>query len=84
MAISYILKQSKIGDNGANERNKAYLNAIGILDTTTWQWTIPTIAGIPPSRRSYAAGGLLNDKYLTVAFGKYRIIHVMSICFIHL
>lgn len=79
MAISCILKQSKIGDNGASERERAYLNAIGILDTTTWQWTIPTVAGIPPSRRSYAAGGLLNDKYLTVAFGKYRIIHVIYI-----
>ncbi|KAG2204229.1 hypothetical protein INT46_008844 [Mucor plumbeus] len=72
------------GDNGASERERAYLNAIGILDTTTWQWTIPTVAGIPPSRRSYAAGGLLNDKYLTVAFGSalntyYNDINVLNL-----
>lgn len=70
MVISCILKLFDTGDNGANAREKAYLNAIGILDTKTWQWTVPAVSGIPPSRRSYAAGGLINDKYLTIAFGK--------------
>lgn len=47
-----------------------YLNAIGILDTKSWTWTIPTVNGIPPSRRSCASGGLLSGNHLTVAFGK--------------
>lgn len=47
-----------------------YLNAIAILDTNTWSWTVPSVPGIPPSRRSYASAGLLNGNYLTVAFGK--------------
>lgn len=47
-----------------------YLNAIGILDTKSWTWTIPTVNGIPPSKRSYASGGLLSGNHLTIAFGK--------------
>jgi hypothetical protein len=47
------------------------LNTIAILDTKTWSWTIPSIGGIPPSRRSFAVGGLLDGgRHLTVAFGK--------------
>lgn len=57
------------GDNGANIRNRKYLKDIAILDTNTWTWTIPTENGIPPSRRSYAAAGLLDGKHFTVGFG---------------
>ncbi|KAI9321079.1 hypothetical protein BX666DRAFT_1914183 [Dichotomocladium elegans] len=57
------------GDNGADMRNRMYLNAVAILDTTSWTWTIPAVGGIPPSRRSYAVGGLLDGEHLTVAFG---------------
>ncbi|KAG2214010.1 hypothetical protein INT47_001281 [Mucor saturninus] len=57
------------GDNGNIQRQRMYLNAIGILDTKTWTWTVPSVPGIPPSRRSYASAGLLNGNYLTVAFG---------------
>ncbi|KAI8377308.1 hypothetical protein BD560DRAFT_367080 [Blakeslea trispora] len=57
------------GDNGENQRNRQFLNTVAILDTKTWAWTIPSIGGIPPSRRSFAAAGLLDDKHLTVAFG---------------
>ncbi|KAL9543139.1 hypothetical protein MBANPS3_008258 [Mucor bainieri] len=72
------------GDNGAIIREKAYLNAIGILDTKTWQWTVPAVSGIPPSRRSYAAGGLIDNKYLTIAFGSalntyYNDINVLNL-----
>lgn len=51
-------------------RNRQYLNTIAILDTKTWTWTVPTINGIPPARRAFAVGGLLDDSHLTVAFGK--------------
>ncbi|KAI8987259.1 hypothetical protein BDF20DRAFT_849116 [Mycotypha africana] len=57
------------GDNGAAQRGRAYLNAVGILDTKTWTWTTPAVKGIPPSRRSYASAGLIDNRYLTVAFG---------------
>ncbi|KAI7868837.1 hypothetical protein BDF14DRAFT_1788236 [Spinellus fusiger] len=57
------------GDNGAGQRTKQFLNSISILDTKTWTWSSPSIKGIPPSRRSYAAGGILDKKRLTVAFG---------------
>ncbi|OBZ88226.1 RING finger protein B [Choanephora cucurbitarum] len=57
------------GDNGENQRNRQFLNTVAILDTKTWAWTIPSIGGIPPSRRSFAAVGLLDDKHLTVTFG---------------
>ncbi|KAI9470033.1 MAG: hypothetical protein EXX96DRAFT_532376 [Benjaminiella poitrasii] len=72
------------GDNGAAERERAYLNAIGILDTKTWTWTVPSVLGIPPSRRSYASGGLLTENYLTIAFGSalntyYNDINVLDI-----
>ncbi|KAI9340365.1 hypothetical protein BD770DRAFT_330694 [Pilaira anomala] len=72
------------GDNGAAERSRSYLNAIGILDTKTWTWTVPSVNGIPPSRRSYAAAGLLSNNYLTVAFGAasntyYNDINVLDI-----
>jgi hypothetical protein len=46
---------------------------VAILDTKTWTWTIPTIGGIPPSRRSLAAAGILDGKHLTVAFGNVNI-----------
>lgn len=46
-----------------------YLNAIAILDTKNWTWSVPPVDGIPPSRRSYASAGLLNGNHLTVAFG---------------
>ncbi|GAA5813905.1 hypothetical protein MFLAVUS_007393 [Mucor flavus] len=61
------------GDSGANQRARQYLNAVAILDTKTWTWTIPAIRGIPPSRRSFAVGGILDDKHLTVAFGSSSI-----------
>lgn len=48
-----------------------YLDSIGILDTNTWTWSIPEAAGISPSRRSYASGGLLSGNLLTVAFGEF-------------
>lgn len=60
-----------IGDNGEQERNRMYLNAIAILDTSSWTWSLPTVSGIPPSRRSYASAGILDGKHLTVAFGNY-------------
>ncbi|KAI7895716.1 uncharacterized protein EV154DRAFT_412968 [Mucor mucedo] len=60
------------GDSGSDERKRMYLNAIAILDTKAWTWTVPSVPGIPPSRRSYAAAGLLNENYLTVAFGTAR------------
>lgn len=57
------------GNNGAGQRGRQYLNTVAILDTKTWTWTVPTVSGIPPSRRSFAVGGLLDGKHLTVAFG---------------
>lgn len=70
-----------IGDNGSVQRGRMYLNAIGILDTKTWTWTVPLIPGIPPSRRSYASAGLLNGHYLTVAFGNFLfIIFFLVVC----
>ncbi|CAO3660620.1 unnamed protein product [Rhizopus stolonifer] len=57
------------GNNRDVERNRQYLNSIAILDTKTWTWTIPTVGGIPPSRRAFAVAGLLDDSHLTVAFG---------------
>ncbi|KAG2214245.1 hypothetical protein INT47_000801 [Mucor saturninus] len=57
------------GDSGSIQRTRQYLNSIAILDTKTWSWSIPSITGIPPSRRSFAVGGILDDKHLTVAFG---------------
>ncbi|KAG1465708.1 hypothetical protein G6F56_004831 [Rhizopus delemar] len=57
------------GNNRAVERKRQYLNSIAILDTKTWTWTIPTVGGIPPSRRAFAVAGLLDDSHLTVAFG---------------
>ncbi|KAI8989592.1 hypothetical protein BDB01DRAFT_718454 [Pilobolus umbonatus] len=56
------------GDNAYPQRFRQYLNTVSILDTKTWSWIIPDIAGIPPSRRSYAAAAIFDDK-LTVAFG---------------
>lgn len=50
-------------------RTRQYLNSVAILDTNTWTWTVPAIDGIPPSRRSFAAAGLLDGEHLTVAFG---------------
>ncbi|KAI8080391.1 hypothetical protein BDF21DRAFT_418922 [Thamnidium elegans] len=72
------------GDNGASERSRIYINAIGILDTKTWTWSTPPVTGIPPSRRSYASGGILSGNYLTVAFGSalntyYNDINVLDI-----
>lgn len=59
-----------LGDSRDPERTRQYLNAIAILDTKTWTWSVPTIKGIPPSRRGFAVGGLLDGSRLTVAFGK--------------
>ncbi|KAF7725759.1 hypothetical protein EC973_009376 [Apophysomyces ossiformis] len=58
------------GDNGSDERNRQYLNTIAILDTKTWTWEIPPMNGIPPGRRSNSAAMLVNNQYLTVAFGE--------------
>lgn len=51
-------------------RNRQYLNAIAILDTKTWTWEIPTVDGIPPSRRSFAVSGSFDDQHVLFAFGK--------------
>lgn len=51
-------------------RKRQYLNTIAILDTKSWTWIVPNINGIPPARRAFAVGGLLDDSHLTVAFGK--------------
>ncbi|KAG1137986.1 hypothetical protein G6F37_010880 [Rhizopus arrhizus] len=57
------------GDSRALMRNRQYLNTIAILDTKSWTWIVPSINGIPPARRAFAVGGLLDDSHLTVAFG---------------
>ncbi|KAI9497965.1 hypothetical protein BDB00DRAFT_755847 [Zychaea mexicana] len=83
-----VTKDDKIiifgGDNGASQRDRMYLNAVAILDTKTWTWEVPTAGGIPPSRRSYAAAGMLDGEHLTVAFGaalntQYNDINVYSL-----
>lgn len=66
----------KLGDSGSIQRTRQYLNSIAILDTKTWSWSIPSINGIPPSRRSFAVGGILDDKHLTVAFGNMHNISI--------
>ncbi|OBZ81729.1 Acyl-CoA-binding domain-containing protein 4, partial [Choanephora cucurbitarum] len=71
------------GDNNEQIRNKAYLNQVAVLDTNTWQWSLPSIQGIPPSRRSYASGGLVGNN-LVVAFGSgyntyYNDINVLNL-----
>ncbi|KAG0844286.1 hypothetical protein G6F18_002012 [Rhizopus arrhizus] len=53
------------GDSRSVERNRQYLNSIAILDTKTWSWIIPSIGGIPPARRAFAVGGLLDGSHLT-------------------
>ncbi|KAI9276084.1 hypothetical protein BY458DRAFT_506317 [Sporodiniella umbellata] len=57
------------GDSGATMRQRMYLNALAVLDTSTWTWRMPVAAGIPPSRRSFASAGILDGQHLTVAFG---------------
>lgn len=57
------------GDSATTQRTRQYLNSIAILDTATWSWTIPSVSGIPPSRRSFAVAGLLDSKHATFAFG---------------
>lgn len=61
---------SFLGDNGSDMRNRQYLNSIAILDTKTWTWEIPTVDGIPPSRRSFAVSGRFDDQHVMFAFGK--------------
>ncbi|RCI06537.1 hypothetical protein CU098_012763 [Rhizopus stolonifer] len=72
------------GDNQDTERKRMYLNAVCILDTNTWSWTLPTTSGIPPSRRTLASGGILDGEHLTIAFGValnsyFNDVNVMSI-----
>ncbi|KAI9253375.1 hypothetical protein BDA99DRAFT_519610 [Phascolomyces articulosus] len=72
------------GDNGQDQRSRQYLNSIAILNTETWTWTDTPAKGILPSRRSYAAAGLLDSSHLTVAFGaslniQYNDINVYSL-----
>lgn len=57
------------GDDGGDMRTRMYINSVAILDTNTWTWTVPSTDGIPPSRRSFAAAGILDGEHLTVAFG---------------
>ncbi|KAG2225048.1 hypothetical protein INT45_003248 [Circinella minor] len=72
------------GDNGGDYRSRLYINSVAILDTESWTWTTPTPEGTPPSRRSYAAAGILDGAHLTVAFGAslnlhYNDINVLSL-----
>ncbi|KAG0167483.1 hypothetical protein DFQ28_005978 [Apophysomyces sp. BC1034] len=72
------------GDNGADERQRQYLNTIAILDTKTWTWNAPPASGVAPSRRSNSAAMLVNNQYLTVAFGEaintyYNDINVLDV-----
>lgn len=46
-----------------------FLNDVAVLDTSIWQWSIPTITGTPPSVRwghnaNYALGQMV------IAFGR--------------
>ncbi|CEP15044.1 hypothetical protein [Parasitella parasitica] len=68
------------GDSADGQRTRQYLNTIAILDTNTWSWSIPSIGGIPPSRRSFAVGGILDGgKHLTIAFGSSSNIYYNDI-----
>ncbi|KAI9495036.1 hypothetical protein BDB00DRAFT_266955 [Zychaea mexicana] len=72
------------GDSGGDERTRRYINAVALLDTASWTWTVPTAQGIPPSRRSYAAAAILDGTHMTVAFGaslnmQYNDINVLSL-----
>lgn len=60
------------------ERNVYYLNAVAILDTNTWSWSIPSVSGIPPSRRILASSGILDGEHLTIAFGNLVSIIIIS------
>lgn len=63
------------GDDTGDMRTRQYINSVAILDTNTWTWTVPSTDGIPPSRRSFAAAGILDGEHLTVAFGMSVIIY---------
>ncbi|KAG1556680.1 hypothetical protein G6F47_006263 [Rhizopus delemar] len=72
------------GDNQATQRNKMYLNAFAILDTSSWSWTVPAVNGIPPARRTLASGAILDGNHLTIAFGEglnnyYNDVNVLDI-----
>ncbi|KAI8076916.1 uncharacterized protein BX664DRAFT_287828 [Halteromyces radiatus] len=64
------------GNNNAVGRLRASINSVYMLDTTTWTWTSPDISGILPSRRAYAVAEILDDRHLTVAFGKRINIYI--------
>jgi hypothetical protein len=56
------------------------LNAIAILDTKTWLWTMSSSKDNLPSRRAFVSDGLTEEIYLVVAFGKLTIpLHKLKI-----
>jgi hypothetical protein len=67
--VIVVINNYNLGHNNDEERKRMFVNSVAILDTKTRIWTSPIITGIPPSRRGFAAAGLLDDKHLVVAFG---------------
>ncbi|KAI7850698.1 hypothetical protein BDC45DRAFT_487490 [Circinella umbellata] len=72
------------GNNGGDFRTRLFISSVVILDTASWTWITPPLEGTPPSRRSYAAAGILDGTHLTVAFGsslnlRYNDLNVLSL-----
>ncbi|KAG2222924.1 hypothetical protein INT45_013555 [Circinella minor] len=58
------------GDNlGITGVDDEYYNDLWMLDTQTWTWTKPSVAGIQPRARTGGSGALLSSKYLIFGLG---------------
>ncbi|KAI9276762.1 hypothetical protein BDA99DRAFT_584036 [Phascolomyces articulosus] len=62
------------GTNMAGQKG-LYRHTLSILDTKTWNYTVPTaehIHGIRPSRRAMACAGIITSNYMVLAQGSAR------------
>ncbi|KAL0096677.1 hypothetical protein J3Q64DRAFT_1708896 [Phycomyces blakesleeanus] len=57
------------GNNGKNLLTVQSYNDVLVLDTTTWIWTIPEVAGPASIRRSRGSIGLVSDNVVIMAYG---------------
>ncbi|KAI9495623.1 hypothetical protein BDB00DRAFT_812680 [Zychaea mexicana] len=51
---------------------KHFRRALSILDTQTWNYTIPASEGVGPSRRAMACAAILTNEYMVIAQGGAR------------
>ncbi|KAI8141483.1 hypothetical protein BJV82DRAFT_619362 [Fennellomyces sp. T-0311] len=63
------------GSNLDPDYNRKFRYTLSILDTETWNYTVPVQEGTRPNRRAMASAGIISNEYMVVGLGGARGYH---------